>query len=102
MKTENLMFAHWGNGVIIRDRNRYEYGKFMTVAHISFGREIKYYTKNLSDGAKLEIEDFATFGNLAVSATQPERYALRPLPPLSSPCPAIMMDEECFTINMNQ
>jgi hypothetical protein len=80
MKTENLIFNHFGNGVTVRDRNRYEYGNFMTVAHISYRRKIKYYTNDLSASAKLEIDDFATFGNMAVSATRPDAYALCSLP----------------------
>jgi hypothetical protein len=79
MKTENLMFSHLGNGVTVYDRNREENKDYMTVAHISYHRAIKYYTNALSDGAKLEIEDLATYGNLAVSATQPDAYALCPL-----------------------
>jgi hypothetical protein len=34
---------------------------------------------DLSDSAKTEIEDFAQFGNMAVSVTQPDAYALCPL-----------------------
>jgi len=79
MKTENLMFAHLGNGVTVCDRNRFENDDYMTVAHISYHRVIKYYTNALSAGAKLEIEDFATFGNLAVSVCQQDMYALCPL-----------------------
>jgi len=79
MKTENLMFGHWGNGVTVCDRNRLEYNDYMTVAHIDYHRMVKYYTDELSDSAKLEIEDFATFGNMAVSVCQPDAYALCPL-----------------------
>ena len=80
MKTENLMFGYLGNGVTICDRNRMENNDYMTVAHIDYHRTIKYYTNELSDRAKLEIEDFATFGNMAVSVCQPDMYALCPLP----------------------
>jgi hypothetical protein len=79
MKTENLMLGHLGNGVTVCDRNREENNDYMTVAHISYHRVIKYYTNVLSDGAKLEIEDFANFGNMAVSVCQPDAYALCPL-----------------------
>ena len=81
MKTmqENLMFGHWGNGVTVCDRNRMENGDYMTVAHISYHRNINYYTDSLSDSAKSEIEDFAHLGNMAVSACNPYDYALVPL-----------------------
>ena len=79
MKTENLFFGHLGNGVTVYDINRLECNDYMTVAHIDYHRTIKYYTKNLSDNAKREIEDFANLGNMAVSACQPDKYALRPL-----------------------
>ena len=82
MKTENLMFGHLGNGVTVCDRNRMKYGDYMTVAHIAYHRRIKYYTQDLSDEAKIEIEDFANFGNMAVSVSQPDAYALCPLRPL--------------------
>ena len=79
MKTENLMFGHLGNGITVCDRNRLKYNDYMTVAHIDYHRAIKYYTEDLSDNAKREIEDFANAGNLAVSVCQPDTYALCPL-----------------------
>jgi len=75
MKTENLMFSHLGNGVTVCDVNN----NYVKVAHIAYTRCVTYYMQDLSDGAKLEIEDLATYGNLAVSATQPDAYALCPL-----------------------
>ena len=79
-KPENLMFGHLGNGVTVCDRNRMENGDYFVVAHIGYHRVIKFYTNNLSESAKTEIEDFAKFGNMAVSACCPDIYALRPLP----------------------
>jgi hypothetical protein len=76
MKPENLMFGHLGNGVTVCDRNRMGY---ITVAHIGYHRKVKYYTADLSDNAKTEIEDFANLGNMAVSASQPDRFALNPI-----------------------
>ena len=73
------MFGHLGNGVTVCDRNRMEYGDYMTVAHIANHRKIKYYTQDLSDEEKIEIEEFANFGNMAVSVCQQDAYALCPL-----------------------
>jgi hypothetical protein len=75
MKTENLMYGLLGNGVTIWDRNN----NHVKVAHIDYQRNVTYCIQDLSDSAKLEIEDLATYGNLAVSATQPDAYALCPL-----------------------
>jgi hypothetical protein len=75
MKKENLMFSHLGNGVTVCDRNN-DYKK---VAHIDYQRKVTYCTQDLSYVAKLEIDDLATYGNMAVSATQPDAYALCPL-----------------------
>jgi hypothetical protein len=84
MKTENLMFGYFGNGVAVCDRNRMKNGDCMTVAHIDYHRSVKYYTIILTDAAKLEIEDFAQYGNMAVSACNPDGYALCPLKCLSN------------------
>jgi hypothetical protein len=51
----------------------------MTVAHIDYYRDIKFYTNDLSDAAKTEIEDFAYTGNMAVSVSSPNVFALCPL-----------------------
>jgi hypothetical protein len=79
MKPENLMFGHLGSGVTVFDGNRLKNSDYLTVAHISYQREIKYYTRDLSDEAKNQIENFAGFGNMAVSVCQPDAYALCPL-----------------------
>ena len=47
---EDLMFCHLGNGVTVCDRQRRKYGDYMTVAHISYNRKIRYY-EPLSDAA---------------------------------------------------
>jgi hypothetical protein len=101
MKTEKINFGHLGNGVTVWDSNRIKNNDYMTVAHISYHREIKYYTSDLSEGTIQAIEDLAKNGNMAVSATQKDMYALCPLPPQCPPCPSITKDEECFTINQN-
>jgi hypothetical protein len=79
MKTENLMFGHLGNGVVICDRNRRKQGDYMTVAHISYDRSVSYYTDILTEEAKYVIEDFARNRNMAISANNPDEYALCPL-----------------------
>jgi len=79
MKSENLIFRHSGYGITVRDANRMKYNDFVKVAHIGYHRQIQYYVHDLSDSAKTEIEDFAVYGNMAVSATQPDAYALCPL-----------------------
>jgi len=76
MKPENLMFRPTGYGITVWDRNRVKFNDFAKVAFIGYHRQIQYYTHDLSDSAKTEIEDLATYGNLAVSATQPDAYAL--------------------------
>ena len=79
MKTENLRFTHSGNGVVVCDISRVKDNDYLMVAHIAYRRRIRYYTQELSNAAKTEIKDFATCGNMAVSATQPDAYALCPL-----------------------
>ena len=76
MKTEN----HFGNGVSVCDRNRMKFGDYRVVAHIGYDRKVNYHAKALSDDAKIEIEDMAIYGNMAVSVSQPYAYALCPLP----------------------
>jgi hypothetical protein len=75
MKTENLMYGHLGNGVTIWDRNN----DYVKVAHIDYQRNVTFCKQDISYSAKLEIDDLATYGNMAVSATQPDTYALCPL-----------------------
>jgi len=101
MKTEKLNFGHLGNGVTVWDSNRLEYNDYMTVAHIGHDRTITYYTDELSDDAKMSIENFAKFNNMSVSVCQPDMYALCPLLPQCPQCPSIIKDENCFTINLN-
>ena len=79
MKTENLMYGHFGNGVSICDRNREEYNDYRIVAHIDYNRKVQFYANDLSDDAKIEIENMAQFGNMAVSVCTPDVFALRPL-----------------------
>jgi hypothetical protein len=70
---ENLMFAHFGNGLSVCDRNREEHGDYMTVAHISVMREVTYRKHRLSDEAKKEIERVAETNDGAISATQEQK-----------------------------
>jgi len=84
MMPENLMFRHTDYGITVWDRNRMKYNDFVKVAFIGYHRQIQYYVHDLSAGAKLEIGDFATYGNMAVSATQPDAYALCPLTHIAS------------------
>jgi len=79
MKAESLMFGHLGNGVSVCDRNLEVSGDYRVVAHIGYHRKVKYYAKDLSDNAKIEIEDMSQFGNIAVSICRPDVFALRPL-----------------------
>ena len=79
MKTENLMYGHFGNGVSVCDRNREEYNDYRVVAHIGYYRKVKFYANDLSDDAKIEIKDMAQFGNMAVSVCSPDVFALLPL-----------------------
>ena len=74
-KTENLVFGHLNNKIVIYDRNRVENGDYTVVAQISYHRSIEYFTA-LTDSARREIEDFANAGNMAVSACKPDEYAL--------------------------
>jgi len=73
------MFAFKGNGVTICDRNRLKHNDYMTVAHIGYDRTITYYTDELSDDAKMSIENFAKFDNMSISLLQSDTYALCPL-----------------------
>jgi hypothetical protein len=67
VETENIMYAHCGNGVVVFDGNRMKNGDYMTVAHIDYNRDIMYYTHILSDSAKCKIENFAKSGNMRIS-----------------------------------
>ena len=76
---ENLLFLHLGNGVTVCDRNREKHHDYLKVAHIGYERSVQYHTAKLSDGARQEIETFAQEGNMAVSVTLPDTFALYPL-----------------------
>ena len=79
MTKENIIYiANLGNGIFICDKSRRQYGYYMAVAHIDYHRNLKYY-EELPGHAKVEIEKMASFGNMATSVANPEKYALRPL-----------------------
>jgi hypothetical protein len=79
MKIENLIYvANLGNGIFICDKNRVQFGHYVPVAHIDRHRKVKYY-EDLHGCAKVEIENMATSGNMAVSAANPRKYALCPM-----------------------
>ena len=79
MTIENIIYiANLGNGIFICDKSRRKYGYHVAVAHIDYHRNLKYY-EELPGHAKVEIENMASFGNMATSAANPEKYALRPL-----------------------
>ena len=79
MKTENLVYvANLGNGIFICDKTRRQYGYHVAVAHIDYHRKVKYYD-DLPCKTKVEIENFATSGNMATSEDNPNKYALRPI-----------------------
>ena len=65
-----LGFGHLGNGITVWDNEREEHGDYMTVAHISTDRKIKYY-KGVKEDQKPEIEKYAQSANPTVSESQP-------------------------------
>ena len=73
-----IYIANLGNGIFICDKSRRQYGYYVAVAHIDYHRNLKYY-EDLPCNAKVEIENMATFGNMATSSGNPSKYALRPL-----------------------
>lgn len=66
----NLMYAHLGNGVTVRNRLVEEYGDYKTVAHISLDRQVAYYDDALPQKLRDEIEQFARTSDMRISATQ--------------------------------
>ena len=76
---EDLLFLHMGNGVTVCDKNREKHNDYLTVAHFGYNRSVQYHTDELSDGARQEIEALADKGNMAVSVTRPDTFALCPL-----------------------
>lgn len=76
---EKLLFMSRGSGISVCDKNREENNDYLNVAHISYNRKITYHTQDLSLDAMSAIEDFATFENTSISASQKDIYALHPL-----------------------
>lgn len=75
---EDLIFCSMGNGVSVCDRNREEHSDYRTVAHISRGRKVTYYDKNLPRETVRSIDWYAKYGNASASATQ-LRPVLKPV-----------------------
>lgn len=75
---EKLGFGHLGNGVTIWDSLREVNGDYLTLAHIAYDRRATYY-QEVSPEAKTRIDNFARYGNMTVSVTQPDTFALQPL-----------------------
>lgn len=72
-KPYDLMFAGFGNGLSVVDKNREESGDYMKIAHIDRKRKIKYYKKNLPPEVKREIEKEAKAKNSPMSTSQPDK-----------------------------
>lgn len=75
---ETIHFGHMGNGVTVWDSSREVNHDYPTVAHISYERTVSY-RETVSPEARRRIENFARYGNMSVSHTQPDTLALRPL-----------------------
>lgn len=60
---EDLMFCSLGNGVTVCDKKRKEHGDYMSVAHISYDRQIQYYSP-VTDKAREKIRQFAETANM--------------------------------------
>lgn len=75
---EQLMFTFRGNGIGVCDKSREEYGDYLSLAHISYEREITYYTE-VSDYARERIEKFAQEDNISNINGEPTYSALRPI-----------------------
>jgi hypothetical protein len=74
---EEIHFGFMGNGITVWDAGRTRNGDYLTVAHISYERSVKFY-EDVSPGARRQIENFAKYGNTH-PVSQPEMLALRPL-----------------------
>lgn len=66
---EELCFGHMGNGIVVWDHAQEENNDYVTVAHISPDRTVKYY-RELSQAAVFSIEDFARTENPTISVSQ--------------------------------
>lgn len=77
MKEEKIEFGSMGNGITVWDANRTRNGDYLTVAHISYDRTVRFYAK-VSPGAKQRIENFARYEN-SHPVSQPEMLALCPI-----------------------
>lgn len=74
---EEIHFGFMGNGITVWDASRTRNGDYLTVAHISYERSVKFY-EDVSPGARRQIEIFAKYENLH-PVSQPEIQALKPL-----------------------
>ena len=68
-KEYELMFGHLGNGITVWNTKQEKHGDYVTVAHISATREVKFY-EELPKHLKQKIIDCAKNDNPTVSTTQ--------------------------------
>lgn len=75
---EQVMFTFRGNCVGVCDKSREKYEDYLSLAHISYDREITYYTE-VSDYASERIEKFAKENNISNINGEPTYSALKPI-----------------------
>lgn len=75
---DSLRFGHLGNGVTVYTTAHEENNDFMTLAHIRYNREVKFY-KDVDETTRQKIINFAQTDNMTISATQVDQFALCPV-----------------------
>ena len=69
-KDFDLGFGHFGNGLLVWNRFKYEHGDYEDIAYIRSDRSVKYYKGDLPDEVVGRIYRVAVSSTVAISATQ--------------------------------
>jgi hypothetical protein len=69
-KDFSLGFGHFGNGLSVWNRLKYEHGDYENVAHIAPDRSVKFYKADLPDEVVGQIYYMAISSTATISATQ--------------------------------
>lgn len=69
-KQYELGYGHMGNGLTVWNRLEEKDGDYVTVAHIGPDRKVTFYSKDMPNDVKAQIEETARTAEMSVSATQ--------------------------------